>query len=234
MMDQAATRAVEEFVHAAIRSTRRRCCWSKPTARRRKWPPRWRRSGACSPRPARPRFACRRTRRAPAVLVGPQGGVSGDRPHLAGLLLHRRHDSARALPQVLRADRGAVGAVRAALRQRVPRRRRQPASAHPVRRQRRRRDRAHRGVRRRDPRAVHRGRRHDHRRARRRRREAAADVRAVPPGASSSAFSRSRRRSIRTAAQSRQGRAHAARAAPSSARCTSITASLPHPELPRF
>ena len=30
-----------------IRSTRRPCCWSRPTARRRKSPPRWRRSGAC-------------------------------------------------------------------------------------------------------------------------------------------------------------------------------------------
>ena len=32
--------------------------------------------------------------RAPAALVGPQGGVSRGRPHLARLLLHRRHDPA--------------------------------------------------------------------------------------------------------------------------------------------
>ena len=44
----------------------------------------------------------------------------------------------RALAHVLRADRSAVASVQAALRQRVPRRRRQSPSAHHVRRQRRR------------------------------------------------------------------------------------------------
>ena len=52
-----------------------------------------------------------------------------------GLLLHRRYDSAPRAGAGAAADRGAVAAVRSALRQRVPRRRRQPPSADPVRRQ---------------------------------------------------------------------------------------------------
>ena len=147
-------------------------------------------------------------------------------PHLAGLLLHGRHDPAQARsPTCCSGSRRLSRAIRAALRQRVPRRRRQPASADPVRRQRRRRDRAHRGVRRGDPRAVHRGRRHDHRRARRRRREARADVRAVRARRSSSASSASRRRSTRTACSIPARACRRCIAAPSSARCTCTTAS---------
>ena len=69
--------------------------------------------------------------------------------------------------------------ARAALRQRLPRRRRQPAPADPVRRQRRGAAASRRSVRRRDPRAERGDGRHRHRRARRRRREAVVDVRPV-------------------------------------------------------
>ena len=67
-------------------------------------------------------------------------------------------------------------ALRPARRQRLPRRRRQPASADPLRRQQAGRARARRGVRRRHPAAVRRGRRRADRRARRRRREARPDA----------------------------------------------------------
>ena len=94
------------------------------------------------------------------------------------------------LPQVLAAHARTVGAVRPARRQRVPCRRRQPASADPLRRQQAGRAGARRGVRRRDPEAVRRGRRRAHRRARRRRGEArpdAGDVLRDRPRTSSSA-----------------------------------------------
>ena len=88
------------------------------------------------------RFACRRTRRERLLFwSGRKAAFPGDRPHHARLLLHGRHDSAQRAAAGAGAHRGAVRAVRAALRQRVSRRRRQPASADPVRRQRRRRDR---------------------------------------------------------------------------------------------
>ena len=161
--------------------------------------------------------------RAPAALVGPQGGVSRGRPDLAGLLLHRRHDSAPRAGACAAADRAPVGAIQAALRQRVPRRRRQPSPAHPVRRERSRGKPARRGLRRRDSRAVHRSGRHDHRRARRRRREAAADVRAVPAGRARPPFSPSRRRSTRNRSSTRARVCPRCRGAPSSARCTCIT-----------
>ena len=69
-------------------------------------------------------------------LEGPQGGLRRHRPHLR-LLLHGRHDPAVAAPVGARADRQDLRALRPQGRQRVPRRRRQPASADPVRRQRR-------------------------------------------------------------------------------------------------
>ena len=69
-------------------------------------------------------------------------------------------------------------------RQRVPRRRRQPASAHPLRRQQAGRARTHRGVRRRYPEALRGGRRRADRRARRRRREARPDAGDVHRGRS--------------------------------------------------
>ena len=80
------------------------------------------------------------------------------------------------LPQVLAAHEGDVGEIRPARRQRVSRRRRQSASADPLRRQQAGRTRARRAVRRRHPEAVRRGRRRADRRARRRRREARPDA----------------------------------------------------------
>ena len=70
---------------------------------------------------------------AAAVLGRAQGGVPGDRPHLAGLLLHGRHHPARQAASGARAHEGDVGKIRAAGRQRVPCRRRQPASDDPLR-----------------------------------------------------------------------------------------------------
>ena len=83
------------------------------------------------------------------------------------------------LAYVLRAH-GRIGrGPRPARRQRVPRRRRQPAPADPLRRCRGRRHRARRSLRRRHPAPLRRGRRLPHRRARRRRREARPHGRAV-------------------------------------------------------
>ena len=74
------------------------------------------------------------------------------------------------------AHEGDVGEIRPARRQRVSCRRRQSASAHPLRRQYARRAGKDRGVRRRDPQALRRGGRGADRRARRRRREARPDA----------------------------------------------------------
>ena len=80
------------------------------------------------------------------------------------------------LPLVLKRIRELSRALRLARRQRVPRRRRQSASAHPLRRQHAGRAGEDRGVRRRDPEALRRGRRRADRRAWRRRREARPDA----------------------------------------------------------
>jgi glycolate oxidase len=72
-----------------------------------------------------------------------------------------------------------VGALRPAGRQRLPRRRRQPASADPLRRQRAGPAGARRSLRQRHPQALRQGRRRAHRRARRGRREARPDGRDV-------------------------------------------------------
>ena len=74
--------------------------------------------------------------RAAALLVGAQGRVSRRGPHLARLLLHRRLDPARrARARAASAPSEMSREVRPALRQRLPRGRRQPAPAHPLRRQ---------------------------------------------------------------------------------------------------
>ena len=174
---------------------------------------------------------------AAAVLVGAQGGVSRRRPHLARLLLHRRHDSARARCRACcaRIERlvAASSACRCAnvfhagdgnLHPLILFDANSPATTE--------RD---RGVRRPHPRAVHRSRRHDHRRARRRRREARRDVRAVQRRPSSSASTAIKAAfDAQGAAQSRQGACRRSHAAPSSAACTCTAASCAHPELPRF
>ena len=72
---------------------------------------------------------------AAGVLGRPQGGVPGGRPHLARLLLHGRHHPAQAAAAGAGRHARAVGAIRAGGRQRLPRRRRQSASADPLRRQ---------------------------------------------------------------------------------------------------
>ncbi len=70
-----------------------------------------------------------------AVLGRAQGGVPGGRAHLARLLLHGRHHSAPHAAAGAGGDAGDGGEIPVALRQCVPRRRRQPASAHSLRRQ---------------------------------------------------------------------------------------------------
>jgi glycolate oxidase len=64
-----------------------------------------------------------------------QGGFPGGRPHLARLLLHGRHHPAQGTAARAGRHARAVGEIRARRRQRLPRRRRQPASADPLRRQ---------------------------------------------------------------------------------------------------
>ncbi len=110
--------------------------------------------------------------RARGVLVRPQERLPRGRPHLARLLLHGRHHPARTAAGGFVENFGNDGKVWFARCQRLPRRRRQPASADPLRRQQARRAGQGGGVRRRDPQAVRRGRRRADRRARRRRREA--------------------------------------------------------------
>ena len=172
--------------------------------------------------------------RAAAVLGRPQGGVPGGRPHLAGLLLHGRHHPAREIAAGAAAHAGAVGEIRLARRQRVPCRRRQSASADPLRRQQARRARARRTIRRRYSAAVRRGRRRAHRRARRRRRKArpdAGDVFARPISTSSSgsnAPSTTRACSIPAKCSRR------CIAAPSSAACTCMPGGVAFPDIPRF
>ncbi len=75
-------------------------------------------------------------------------------PDFAGLSLHGRHHPARQAARGAGAHPRSLGEIRPARRQRVPRRRRQPASADPVRRQQARRDRTGRGLRRRYPAAA--------------------------------------------------------------------------------
>ena len=123
------------------------------------------------------------------------------------------------LPEVLTEMRGAFREASAPRRQRLPCRRRQSPSAHPLRRERARRARARRGIRRRHPALLRRGRRRAHRRARRRRREARPDAghvrrgRSRPPAAAQMCL-RSRRpsqsrESLSAAASLRRARPHA-------------------------
>ena len=155
-----------------------------------------------------PRLDLRRG--AAAVLGRPQGGVPGGGAHLAGLLLHGRHHPARAVAARARGHARDVGEIRSRRRQRVPRRRRQPASAHSLRRQQGRRARPRRAVRRRYFEALRRGRRRFDRRARRRRREARPDGRDVLRDRSRPAAARQMRLRPERPAQPRQGVSDAA------------------------
>ena len=212
MMDQAAIQAVEPFVNAGYPTDAAGIllCESDGTheevARR---DPRiediMTRSGAHivrTSRATRP-SACR-------FWAGRKAAFPAVGPAVARLLLHGRHHPAQAPRRSAARHRSDGKEIRPALRQRVPRRRRQPAPADPLRRQRSRPVAAHRGVRRRNPQALHRRRRHDHRRAWRRRRENRLDVRPVPDrGAGSLPCAEARVRRARSA-QSGQGRADAA------------------------
>ena len=109
-----------------------------------------------------------RRRGAPAAhLEGAQGGVCGDGPRVAELLRAGRRGAADEAARGARPHPRAVGAQRPRHRQRLPRRRRQPAPAHLLRRARAGPGRAGRARRRRDPDLLRRGGRLDHRRARR-------------------------------------------------------------------
>ena len=103
------------------------------------------------------------------------------------------------------ADPRALGEIRPARRQRVPCRRRQSASADPVRRQQAGRDGRGRGIRRRHPAGLRRARRRADRRARRRRREARPDGGDVHRDRSQPAAAAEMRVRRGGAAQSRQG-----------------------------
>ena len=174
------------------------------------------RSGCCSGRAARPRF--------------PPSAAS--RPTTTASTARFR---ARRCPPCCAASRTWSQRIRAAVRERLPRRRRQPASADPVRRQQAGRpgdapiefgDRILR--------AVHRRRRHDHRRARRRRGEDRRHVRAVPAAELERFLGDQARVRRRRRCSTRARRCRRSHAAPSSGGCTCTAASCGTPELPRF
>ena len=187
--------------------------------------PRWSR--------ARAKCACRATRRS-ASCSGPGrkaafpavGRISPDYYCIDGTIPRK------ALPRVLRAIAEWSKEFGLRVRERLPRGRRQPASADPVRRQPRRRDRQDDRVRRSHPRAVHRSRRHGDGRARRRRREAQYDVRAVRRRRSSRASTASRKRSTRIACSIRARRCRRCTAAPRWAACTCTAATCRIPICP--
>ena len=86
--------------------------------------------------------------RTQSVLGRPQGGISGRRANLAGLSLHGRHHPPGRAAQGAGAHPRSLGETRPSRRQCVSCRRRQSASADPVRRQQARRDGSRRGLRR--------------------------------------------------------------------------------------
>ena len=108
-----------------------------------------------------------------ADLEGPQVRVLGGGTAQPGLHRPGRRRAACPARRGARDDRSDVARARHPRGQRVPRRRRQPAPADPLRRPRGRRTRSRRGPGRGDPAPVHPPGRIDHRRARRRAREAA-------------------------------------------------------------
>ena len=235
MMDRKAAARSSRSSTPATTSTPRRSCCANPTARRRKSPRRSPRSSACCAPPAPPplavsrseaerlRFWSGRKNAFPAA-----GRISPDYYCMDGTIPRK---NARADAQGHRAD-GAH--IRAAVHERVSRRRRQPAPADPVRRQPRGDWRARRPLRRRDPRAVRAAGRHHHRRARRRGGEDQFDVRAVLAGRARGVLRRQARLRSARAAQSRQGHPDAGALRRVWPACTCDRGRLPHPELPRF
>ena len=114
--------------------------------------------------------------RTKSVLGRPQGGISRGRADFAGLSLHGRHHPARHAAGSAGEHPRSFGQIRPWRRQRISCRRRQPASADPVRRQQARRDGQGRGLRRRYPAVLCRTRRRAHRRTRRGHRKARPDA----------------------------------------------------------
>ena len=210
MMDRPATHAVEQFVHAGydLDAAAILLCESDGTAEEvedeiARMKAVLERAGATRMTVSRDeaerlRFWSGRKAAFPAV-----------GPHLARLLLHGRHHPAQATGRGAQLHRRDGEEVRPALPERVPRRRRQPAPADPVRRQRRRSAAPHRAVRRRGAGEMRRGRRHHHRRARRRRGEDQPDVRAVRPPRARAVPRREARLRPERAAQPGQGGADA-------------------------
>src|SRR5262249_12397556 len=94
---------------------------------------------------------------AAVVLGGTQGCLSGGGPDLARLLLHGWNDPPRETAVGAAPDAGIVGQIRAALRQRVSRRRRQPAPTYSLRCKQAGRARTRRAIRLRYPAVVRRG-----------------------------------------------------------------------------
>ena len=145
MMDQPATRAVEQFVHAnypldaaAVLLVESDGTHEEVAAEMAEIKRVLSESGATEIRVSKDEA------QRLLLLVRAEGGLSRRRPPVARLLLHRRHDPAQGAAARAAGDRRVVRGVRAAVRERVPRRRRQPASAHPVRREQARRDRRRR------------------------------------------------------------------------------------------
>ena len=137
MMDHPAINAAEDFcarrlparrpVAADLRA-RRPCGRGRPSDRR----------GRQHRAPARLQLqqGVRKRGRAPGLLGRPQERLPRRRPPLARLSVHGRHHPAQAARLRARAHAGDVAQARPARRQRLPRRRRQPASADPLRCQR--------------------------------------------------------------------------------------------------
>ena len=138
------------------------------------------------------------------------------------------------LPLVLHRMQEIVGEIRLARRQRVSCRRRQSASADPLRRQQAGRARARRAIRRRYFAAVRRGRRRAHRRARRRRRKARSDAGDVFGRSISTSSSGSNAPSTTRACSIPARCFRRCTAAPNSAACTCMPGRVAFPDIPRF
>ena len=142
MMDPLTIEAAEAAVHAGLSRGARRGADRRARRRRarrstRTLAARRARSAASTAR-SRSRVA-RRRRRARAALEGPQGGVRGDGPRSSPNYYVQDGVVPRTkLPEVLRRIGELSARARPARRQRLPRRRRQPAPARALRRARRR------------------------------------------------------------------------------------------------
>ena len=137
MMDKLAIEAAEEATNAGFPTRRRRGAGRRARRRRGRVRGALRRGRArccedngADSRSASPRDEAERA----ADLAGAQGGVRRDGPDRAQLLRPGRRHPAHPAARGARPDRRARRRVRAAGRQRLPRRRRQPAPARLLRR----------------------------------------------------------------------------------------------------